>query len=54
MKVNTGETIGLKRKVDLLGRITIPSEFRENLNLEQGNLVEIFLIKNGIFIKVKE
>ena len=54
MRVNTGETIGLKRKVDPLGRIVIPKEFREEIDIQEGQQVEMFLIENGIFIKTRE
>ena len=54
MQVNTGETIGLKRKLDPLGRVVIPKEFREEIGIKEGEQVEMFLIENGIFIKTRE
>ena len=54
MKIKTGETVGIKRKLDPLGRIVIPKEYRDELEIKEGEKVEIFLIKNGIFIKMKE
>ena len=54
MKVNTGEVIGIKRKLDTLGRVVIPVEYREAFNLKEKAEVEIFMIENGIFIKLKE
>lgn len=52
-KFKTGETIGIKRKFDELGRIVIPKEFRNELNIENNTEGEIFLIPNGIFIKIR-
>lgn len=51
MKINLGETRGLERKFDKLGRIVIPIEFRNALGLREKDRVEIFLMQNGIFIK---
>lgn len=51
MEVNTGETIGLKRKLDDLGRVVIPKEFRDDLGIHEGDAVEIFETRNGIFVK---
>ena len=53
-KVNVGETIGVKRKLDPLGRIVIPKEFRDTINLKEGEQVEMFLVSNGLFIKTRE
>lgn len=53
-KVNVGETMGVKRKIDPLGRIVLPSEFRKELGLKEGQEVEMFLLPNGIFIRTKE
>lgn len=53
-KINVGETLGLKRKIDPLGRIVLPSEFRKELGLKEGQEVEMFLLHNGIFVKIKE
>lgn len=54
MRIDTGETIGLKRKLDPLGRVVIPKEFREEIGIKEGQQAEIFLIENGIFIKTRE
>ena len=54
MEINTGETIGLKRKLDNLGRLVLPKEFRKELSIEDKDEVEIFLTENGIFIKVQK
>lgn len=52
-KINIGDTMGVRRKLDELGRITVPMEFRKTLNLDDRAEVEIFLLKNGIFVKTK-
>lgn len=54
MNFNTGEVIGIKRKLDTLGRVVIPAEYREAFKLEEKAEVEIFMVKNGVFIKVRE
>ncbi len=51
-EINTGETIGIKRKLDNLGRVVLPIEFRKELGINERDEVEIFLVKDGIFIKV--
>ena len=53
-KIKTGETIGIKRRFDELGRIVIPKEFRNELKIESNTEGEIFFIPNGIFIKIRK
>lgn len=43
--------IGVIRKIDNMGRVTIPTEFRKYLNLSKGESVEIVLKEEGIKIK---
>ena len=50
-EIKLGETRGITRCLDNLGRIVIPIEFRKELKLKEKDPVEIFLIKDGIFIK---
>lgn len=38
---------GIVRRVDELGRIVIPKSIREQLNIETGQLMEIFIDKNS-------
>ena len=54
LNINTGNNRGLVRKIDSLGRVTLPKEYRESLNIEEGSKVEMFLLKEGIFIKKNE
>ena len=50
-KISLGDTKGLIRKLDNLGRITLPKEFRDTLNINITDKVEIYLLQDGIFIK---
>lgn len=53
-KIKTGETIGIKRRFDELGRIVIPKEFRNELGIKEETKGEIFLLPDGIFIKIEK
>ena len=46
------KNIGIIKEIDKLGRIVIPKEYRERLNLT--NEVEIVLTKEGVLIKNTE
>lgn len=37
--------------MDELGRVTLPKEFRKALELKEKDEVEIFLLKDGFYIK---
>lgn len=37
------KSVGITRRIDELGRIVIPKEIRNNLNIKKGELLEIFL-----------
>lgn len=50
-QVDLGETKGIKRKLDDLGRVVLPKEFRESLKLNKNDEVEIYLLQEGIYIK---
>lgn len=50
-KIDTGETIGIIRKLDELGRVVFPKEFRNTLGLKEKDEVEIFLLKDGFYVK---
>lgn len=53
LQVDTGNTRGLERKIDELGRVVLPMEFRKTLNLNIKDPVEIFLLEDGFYIKKK-
>lgn len=51
--INTGNTKGLTRKLDELGRVVLPMEFRKELNLNPKAPVEIYLLPNGFYVAKK-
>lgn len=50
-KIDTGETVGVIRRLDKLCRVVPPAEFRKQLGMKERGKVEMFMVKNGIFIK---
>ena len=42
---------GIIRKTDDLGRIVIPKELRQSLDIEEGTPIEIFVKGNEIILK---
>ena len=50
-EINIGETKGIIRKLDNLGRIVFPKEFRKSLNIKSNDKLEIFLLKDGFYVK---
>lgn len=42
---------GLTRRIDSLGRIVIPNEYRTQLHIKQGDLLELFLYGESIVLK---
>lgn len=38
---------GITRKIDKLGRIVIPKELRDNLNLQSNDMMEIYINDNN-------
>lgn len=53
-KIRTGETKGIKRHFDDLGRIVVPKEFRKELGIKDDTEGEMFLLSDGIFIKIEK
>ena len=52
---NVGDTIGVIRFLDDLGRVVFPKEQRKSLGVKEGDPLEIFATKDGFFVrKVKE
>ena len=45
------KSTGIVRKVDELGRIVLPIEIRRNLDIEERDLLEIFLDKDRIILQ---
>lgn len=51
IEIDTGNTIGLTRKLDELGRVVLPMEFRRELGLNIKDSVKIYLLENGFYIE---
>jgi len=45
---------GITKKIDNAGRIVIPINYRERLGLNELDIVEIYLLENGVFVKKVE
>lgn len=45
------KTTGIVRKVDPVGRVVIPTEFRNLMDIKISDRVEIFVEKDAIFFK---
>lgn len=43
-------TVGIRRKVDNLGRVTIPKEFRDFYNLNKGEMICIIETTDGLLL----
>lgn len=50
-KIDLGDTRGITRKLDKLGRIVLPREFRNSLKIKEKEELEIYLLQDGFFIK---
>lgn len=44
--------VGVTRRIDDLGRVTIPSEIRRTYQLDKNDLVEILGTSDGILLRV--
>ena len=44
-------SLGITRKIDELGRIVVPKELRNTMNLKEGSLMEITANEDSIVIK---
>jgi len=42
---------GIVRRLDELGRIVIPKEIRRNLNLREGDALEMYVDGDGLVLK---
>lgn len=51
MELNKIAQIGIKRQIDLMGRITIPIDYRKELKLDLGDSIEICLYDGFLVIK---
>ena len=48
------KSTGIVRKIDELGRITLPIEIRRIMDIEQKDPIEIFVENNSIILKKYE
>lgn len=53
IEIDIGNTRGITRKIDDLGRVVLPAEFRNELRLKPKDAVSIFLLDNGFYVKKK-
>lgn len=53
-KPNVGETMGIIRHLDDLGRIVLPKEMRRQLKFNTGDAMEIFSLKDRVYIRKVE
>ena len=53
-KIDNINTTGapIERKVDSLGRVTLPKEFRRLLNIEDNQVIKMYVNGDAIIIKV--
>lgn len=51
--INVGNTKGLTRRLDELGRVVLPVEFRKELKLNPRDSVSIYLLPTGFYIEKK-
>lgn len=45
---------GFRRKLDNLGRVTIPKEYREYFEMKKGEMVAITEVEDGVLISNPE
>lgn len=53
IKVDLGNTRGIKRKLDSLGRIVLPKTFRDELGIKNNDKVDVYLLEEGFYITKK-
>lgn len=54
-KIDLGDCKGIARRLEPLGRIVLPAEFRKELEINEDEEVwlEMFLVDDGIFVRKK-
>jgi len=50
--IDKNDLRGLVRRLDDLGRILIPKEYRRELGLERDDKVELYALKDGVLIRL--
>lgn len=48
------KSIGVVRKLDQVGRLTLPAELRKQFHLEKGDELELFVNGDMVILKRKE
>ena len=51
MKIEVGQSGGIVRRVDDLGRIVLPKEFRQRLHIHTDDAIELKLCENGLYLE---
>lgn len=51
VEINLRNTKGIIRHLDNLGRVVLPKEFRKELNFNEEDEIEIFLLQDGLFMR---
>jgi transcriptional pleiotropic regulator of transition state genes len=45
------KAVGMTRKVDGLGRVILPKELRNDLEIAAGELIELYVEENMLYVK---
>jgi transcriptional pleiotropic regulator of transition state genes len=53
IEIDLGNTRGVKRPLDNLGRVVIPKEFREELQIKEHDELQVYLLENGVYVTKK-
>lgn len=48
------KSIGVVRKLDQVGRLTLPAELRKHFHLKKGDELELFIDGDMVILKKKE
>lgn len=48
------KSIGIVRKLDQVGRLTLPVELRKQFHLEKGDELELYVDRDMVVLKKKE
>ena len=51
IEIDLGNISGVLRIISNENRITIPTDFAARLNIQKDDKMELFLLKNGIYIR---
>lgn len=54
MEINLGNTKGFVRNIGKEGRVCVPKEFLKSLGIKDNDKIEMFLLKNGLYLRRKD